>query len=137
MLLNPKPFHVYWHNSSILVFKFDNLSATAARMWNEQCLKYNGQYPNPMRILYDFSECGPPSPFWIKNESILLPQLQLPKNLRTAYYIRDESYRIWTDVILNRRVVDVGLLQAFTTMEKAEAWLMEGLEELSNKKSGE
>ena len=126
---NQKPFHVYWHNPSILVFKFDNLSTTAAQCWNEQCLKYNGHFPNPLRTLYDFSECGAPSPYWIKNEAILLPQLILPSNLRTAYYIANDSYRIWTDVILARRNIDVGPIQAFTAIDEAVDWLMQGLDE--------
>jgi hypothetical protein len=142
MLLNQKPFHVYWYNPSILVFKFDNLSSTAARMWSEQCLLYNGKYPDPLRLVYDFVDCGPPSPFWMKTEDTLLPLLRMPTNLRTAYLIRDDSYRIWTDVILKRRKVDVGPLKAFTQLEQAAAWLMEGLDEipnqeLENKKSEE
>lgn len=126
-MANEKPFHVYWHNEIILVFKFDNLSTTASKMWGEQCLKYNGKFPDPLRVLYDFVECGPPSPFWIKNQDIVIPQLIMPENKRNAYLVANDSYRVWTETILNRVPVDVGLLLSFTDRDKAVAWLMEGI----------
>lgn len=122
-----KPFHVYRHNPHILVFKFDNLGSIASKMWADFCVEYNGQM-NPLRIVYDFVDCGPPSPYWIKNQNATLPKLIIPENTRTAYLIPHEGYRVWTDVVLRKMPVDVGPLRAFTRQDEAIDWLMGGLE---------
>lgn len=132
-MASSKPFHVYWHNSIVLVFKFDNLGATAARMWGKHSLKYNGRMPEPLRILYDFVDCGPPSPYWIKNQNIIIPQLTLPKDIRNAYLIANKGYRVWTEAVLNRTPIDVGPLRTFLDRDEAIAWLMEGIATESEK----
>ena len=127
MAIENKPFHVYWLNEVILVFKFDNLSTTASKMWADHCIKYDDQTPDPLRMLYDFVNCGPPSPYWIKNQNIVIPKLHLPENKRNAYLVADDNYRVWTETMLNRIPVDVGPLKTFTDKDKAIAWLMEDI----------
>ncbi len=126
-MLSKNPFHVYWHNPTILVFKFDNLGSIAAKMWAEQCLKFNGRMPDPLRVLYDFVTCGPPSRYWIHNQNRVLRELIIPDNKRNAYLIPNDGYRVWTDAILTRIPFDVGPVQTFTCRDQAIAWLMEGL----------
>lgn len=122
-------FSVYQENSIVFVFKFTALNTVASVAWRDYSLKYNGHYPEPLRVLYDFSECkGLPSPYLISTMRELMPKLILPKNSRYAYLVPNREFHVWANAFFGRSV-ERGQAQSFFQRDEAIEWLMQGLED--------
>lgn len=127
---NPKVFVVYKENEHVFVFKFSHLTTAAAQAWGAYILKYDGQYPSPLRLLYDFSDCkDAPSRFFLKHMQNIIPQLTIPKDVRYAYLLPNQSYTVWANAFFNP-TVERGQSRSFLQREEALEWLMQGLTNL-------
>ncbi|MGB1288488.1 MAG: hypothetical protein ACPG7F_18280 [Aggregatilineales bacterium] len=123
-----KPLHIYYHNQHILVFDFHDLSTKAARHWGAICLKYNGQYPDPLRVLYDFRGCGFPSLYIIAYERLIAPQIIFPTDVQHAYLIEHQLQDEWAKefIISLPEHVKTRMFDEYSKND-AIAWLMEKL----------
>jgi hypothetical protein len=122
-----KIFTILRENSSIICFKFTALNSRAGREWGEYVKKYDGHYPDPLRILYDFTACkDAPSRYFLKLLSDLMPTLALPKNSRYAYLLPNQGFSVWANAFFNP-TVERGQSRSFLSREEAVNWLMQGL----------
>jgi hypothetical protein len=123
-----KSFVVFRENETIFVLKFSPLNRESIDAWREHVLKYNGQFPDPLRVLYDYTECEDmPSTYVLSVIRNFAPKIVTPKNSRNAYLCPNQNYAVWSNIFFASRV-ERGQGKSFTDREKAIQWLMEGLE---------
>jgi hypothetical protein len=124
-----KSFVVFRENESIYVLKFSPLNRESVDAWRDYLLKYNGKFPDPLRALYDYTDCNEmPSPYVLSVIREVTPKLITPKNTRNAYLCPNQSFLVWANVFFGTRVERGGAM-SFLDREKAVSWLMEGLTE--------
>jgi hypothetical protein len=122
-----KLFSIQRENPTIITFKFTALSSRAGREWGDYIKKYDGQYPDPLRLLYDFTECkDAPSRYFLTLMNELIPQLTLPKNSRYAYLLPNQSFSVWANAFFTP-TVERGQSRSFMLRKEAVEWLMQGL----------
>ena len=122
-----KSFVVFRENEVIYTLKFSPLNRESVDAWRDHLLKYDGQFPDPLRVLYDYTDCDDvPSPYILGVIRDLIPKLSIPKNNRNAYLVPNENFNTWVNVFFATRA-GRGQGLSFYDREKAIAWLMEGL----------
>lgn len=122
-----KIFIILRENPSIITFKFTALNSRAGKEWGDYVKKYDGQYPDPLRLLYDFTDCkDAPSRYFLKLLQDLIPKLTLPHNSRYAYLLPNQGFAVWANAFFTP-TVERGQSRSFFVREEAIAWLMQGL----------
>jgi hypothetical protein len=122
-----KIFTVLRENASILIFKFTALNSRAGKEWGDYIKKYDGQYPDPLRLLYDFTDCkDAPSRYFLTLMGDIIPKLSLPRNSRYAYLLPNQGFSVWANAFFNP-TVERGQSRSFLSREEAVNWLMQAL----------
>ncbi len=120
--------HVSFTEHGIVVFKFDKLTRTAFAEYLAYIRKYNGQYPDPLRMLYDFRNAGLPGLPFIEMHSEVMDGIQIPEHTRWAHLVDKQIYSQFVKT-LNSRMPTAGYEHAsFTDETEAINWLMRPFE---------
>lgn len=120
--------HVSINDYGIVVFKFDKLTRTAFAEFLAYIRKYNGQYPDPLRMLYDFRGAGLPGLPFIEMHSKVMEGIQIPERTRWAHLVDKQIYTQFVKT-LNSLIAAAGYEHtAFTDEAQAVEWLMRPFE---------
>lgn len=113
----------------IVVFKFQKLSRTAMEQYNAYVHKFNGQYPDPLRMIYDFRGAGLPGLAFLQKHTDLIKDLQIPERTRWAYIVDRQIHKQFVRSMVNR-LPDFGSgYKTFVDEDEAIMWLMQPFEE--------
>jgi uncharacterized lipoprotein YmbA len=115
--------------NGIVVFKFQKLSRTAIEQFTVYVHKFNGQYPDPLRMIYDFRGAGLPGLAFLQRHTDLIKDLQIPERTRWAYIVDRQVHKQFMRSLVNR-LPDFGDgYETFTEESEAVEWLMRSFDE--------
>jgi hypothetical protein len=120
-------FHVQRRPDGIIVMHFDDFSRSVVEQWVAHVRSKDGKLRSPLRVLYDFRDAGPPSPYALQIVGPLMQELTIPEDTRSAYLFKSRLDTHFARSIIRRMPAKVGKVRAFTDLEDAVAWLLEGI----------
>lgn len=126
---NDRLIHVSILENGIVVFKFKKLTRTAFEEYLAYIRKYKGQYPDPLRMMYDFRGAGLPGLPFIELHSEVMDGIEIPDHTRWAHLVDKRIYGQFVKTLNSRMPVEKYEHSSFTDETKAIEWLMRPFEE--------
>ena len=123
MNVEAQPFNFYVNDAGIFVFEFEDLERNAATSLMTTLQNASDHFPPRLRILYDYSQSAPPTPYFLRTWSKLTLQTQFPNDTRSAYVIGSMEKEIWI-TILQRYHATEHAIRTFLQPEPAVEWLL-------------
>jgi hypothetical protein len=120
--------HVSINEHRIVVFKFDKLTRTAFEEYLAYVRKYSGQYPDPLRVLYDFRGAGLPGLPFMELHTQAMDGLDIPDRMRYAHIVDRRIFRQFVKKLMSRLPDMAYEHQTFIDEDKAIEWLMRPFE---------
>ena len=123
-----KQLHVYSLDNGIIVFKFEELSRRAFQQYLDYVRKYNGQYPDPLRVLYDFRGAGLPGLPFLELHSEALDGLHIPRRMRFAHLVDAMIAKHFHRTLMARLPTIQYEHEVFVREDEVIEWLMRPFE---------
>ena len=120
--------HVSMAENGIITFKFEKLSRTAFEEYLAYVRKYNGTYPDPLRVLYDFRGAGMPGLPFMELHAEAFDGLIIPESFRWAHLVDAPIFKQFVRMYLSRLPATDYENKTFTDEAEAVAWLMRSFE---------
>jgi hypothetical protein len=114
--------------NGIIIFQFAKLSRTAFEEYLVYIRKYNGYYPDPLRVLYDFRGAGLPGLPFIELHTQAFDGLNIPDRFRWAHLVDAPIFKQFVRVYLSRLPETNYENQIFIDEDEAIEWLMRPFE---------
>jgi len=114
-------FHIT--DSGIFVFEFKALERNSATTFSKIVRDGNNQFPQQLRILYDYSQSDPPTPYFLHISAKLTAQTQFPEDTKSAYVIGSMEKEIWVHILQRYQPTDHPV-RTFMKQEQATRWLL-------------
>lgn len=123
MSVDTQPINFHITDNGIFVFKFTKLERNSAIMFTKIVAEGNNRFPKKLRILYDYSESGSPTPYFLRTSAKLTAQTKFPEDTKSAYVIGSMEKEIWVH-ILQRDQPANHPIRTFIKEEPAIRWLL-------------
>lgn len=127
MSTQTRPLNFYVSNDGIFVFEFTRLDREAAGLFIKIVEAGDGKYPSPFRLLFDFSDSQPPTPYFLRKQAEVNAKANMPNDTRSAYVSGNKEKLIWVHIV-QRYIRQHSNIQheirAFVDRESAVAWLV-------------
>lgn len=117
--------HVELRPDGIVIMTFDDFSRSVVEQWVAYVRSKDRKVRGPLRVLYDFREAGPPSPYALEVVGPVMRELTIPPDTRTAYVFKSRLDTHFARSIIRRMPAKVGKVRAFMTVDEAIGWLLE------------
>lgn len=132
--LHRETFHVQQIDDRITAYQFERLSREVLIQWGDLVRVERDNFPEPIRILFDFRGAGAPSRYMVDRMPRIFEDLNFPDNTRIAVVMDDDR----TARFVHNAVAqwpDMGQVEEFINIDPAIQWLTDELPKESQDES--
>jgi len=119
-----QPIQFYMRDDGIMVFEFHAMDRKSADLFVKIVMGGADNVPDKLRLLYDFSQSPPPTPYFTKIQGKLYNDFPHPPDEKSAYVTSPINNSVWVR-ILRSQIRAKDTMRTFETQEDAIAWLLE------------
>lgn len=123
--LHRETFHLKTVEGGITLFRFERLSREVLIQWGDLVRVQKQDFPQPVRLLFDFRGAGAPSRYMADRMPRVLEDLALPENTRVAYLIDDSRLAQFIHNAVANWPFAETQIQSFINYDPALNWLAE------------
>ncbi|MGB7337886.1 MAG: hypothetical protein WBC91_03260 [Phototrophicaceae bacterium] len=118
------PLKFYQRDDGILVFEFFVLHKPAADLFERIVLAGMDNQPQKIRVMYDFSQSPPPTPYFLKIQGKLYNDFPHPPDEKSAYVTNRQTSDVWVNIIRSYLTAK-DVMRTFISQDAAIQWLLE------------
>ncbi|GEM_PF-3295423 len=119
-----QPINFYVRDDGITVFEFHSMERRSADLFAKIITASAENVPDKLRVLYDFSQSPPPTPYFTKIQADLYNNFPHPPDEKSAYVTSALNSAVWVQIV--RSYINAkDTMKTFSTQEDAIVWLLE------------